>query len=225
MPSYLNSPTKVALALSCAAALLTGAHAEHPAAADDPAPLGFFAKRKLRAQQVQAIVNAKQIGLALFSFSEDFGKFPCEQTVAGVKKAAKVKGEIKADSANDCFYQLFAAGQVDEPGLKIFSLDHPKDAKKPNAPVEKLENCFFSYISGRSFSDPISPLVVAPLVKGKKTFDPKVLGGEAVILFTDMSVKKLPIDKNGRVLIGGKDIFDPDQPFWKGKAPTIKWPE
>ena len=29
---------------------------------------------------------------------------------------------------------------------------------------------------------------------------------------------------DGRVIITGKDLFDPEQPFWKGDVPPIKWP-
>ena len=66
---------------------------------------------------------------------------------------------------------------------------------------------------------------MAPLLKGKTTFDRLSFHGKAVILFLDNSAKSLPIEKDGRVLLNGMDIFDPRQPFWKGKAPDIKWPE
>jgi len=56
-------------------------------------------------------------------------------------------------------------------------------------------------------------------------FDPKVLGGKAIVLRVDNSVQSLPIEADGRVLIDGKDISDPAQPFWNGKVPPIKWPE
>lgn len=57
------------------------------------------------------------------------------------------------------------------------------------------------------------------------TFDPQVLGGKAVILRVDCSAVLLPIESDGRILIDGKNIFDPAQPFWDGKVPPIKWPE
>lgn len=66
---------------------------------------------------------------------------------------------------------------------------------------------------------------MTPLIRGKTIFDRGQFGGKAVVLFLDNSAKALPIEKDGRVLLNGMDIFDPRQPFWKGKVPDIKWPE
>jgi hypothetical protein len=63
------------------------------------------------------------------------------------------------------------------------------------------------------------------LIPGTTQFDPKPFKGIAVILHADASVTKEPIDKTRRVMIGGKDIFDPSQPFWAGKVPDLKWQE
>jgi hypothetical protein len=46
-----------------------------------------------------------------------------------------------------------------------------------------------------------------------------------VIWFSDFRVQRLPVDKSGHVYLNGKDLFDPSQPFWGGKAPDVKWPE
>ena len=73
--------------------------------------------------------------------------------------------------------------------------------------------------------NPSRLLVVAPLVKGKTTFDPAVLGGKAVVLRVDNSVQSFPIGKDGRVMIDGLDLFDPAQPFWDGKVPPVLWPK
>jgi hypothetical protein len=89
-----------------------------------------------------------------------------------------------------------------------------------------VEECSFALVSVMNAAgDAGRPLLVTPLVNGKTTFDPKVLGGKAVILFCENSVRSFPIEPDGRVLMNGKDIFDPAQPFWKGKVPPIKWPE
>ena len=66
---------------------------------------------------------------------------------------------------------------------------------------------------------------MTPLLKGQKKFDRSCFKGRAVILFLDHSARALPIEKDGHVLINGMDIFDPRQPFWKGKTPDLKWPE
>jgi hypothetical protein len=49
--------------------------------------------------------------------------------------------------------------------------------------------------------------------------------GKAIILRTGPGSLTYPVDKSGHVKINGKDLFDPSQPFWNGKAPVVKWPE
>jgi hypothetical protein len=96
--------------------------------------------------------------------------------------------------------------------------------------LEKGE-CAFACISGLSSSTdlPSTPVALFPLVPGEKLFDYKLCNewyvGKAVILFLDNTVKTFPVDKSGHVFINGKDLFDPSQPFWRGKKPEVKWPE
>jgi hypothetical protein len=42
---------------------------------------------------------------------------------------------------------------------------------------------------------------------------------------SDISVHILDINEDGVVMFQGKDLFDPKQPYWEGKKPTVKWPE
>lgn len=183
-------------------------------------------QQRLKARQTLAVMNARQIGLALFEFENKYGSFPDETTTAQVKKTTGSTAELKAATANDCFFQLIAAhiAQTDS----MFSLDDPAvpaRLEKPK-PLEKLAKCSFAYLSGMNAAgNPSRPMVVAPLVKGKTTFDPQVLGGKAVILKVDNSVTTVPIEPDGRVLIDGKDIFDPTHPMWGGNFPSVKWPE
>ena len=84
----------------------------------------------------------------------------------------------------------------------------------------------FAYIAGLdSSADPMTPIIVSPLIPGTTLFDPKPFGGKAVILRLDNSAAPMQIEPSGRVMWRGKDIFDPSQSFWKGKAPDIKWQE
>lgn len=76
---------------------------------------------------------------------------------------------------------------------------------------------------------PRTPLVLTPLVPGKRLFDTKssrkYFSGKAIILHADNSVCSYPVDSSGHVWIDGKILFDPSQPFWDGKEPDVKWPE
>ena len=177
-----------------------------------------------KALQAFAISNLRQIGLALFEFETEYGSFPDEKTAAAVKEATGTKADLKAATANDCFFQLIAADIFEAD--RVFLLEPP--AEKPGGPPKHptaLEKCAFSYFSGMNASgNPGRPLVVAPLIKGKTTFDPTILGGKAVVLRVDNSVQSFPIGKDGKVMIDGLDLFDPAQPFWDGKVPPILWP-
>jgi prepilin-type processing-associated H-X9-DG protein len=54
---------------------------------------------------------------------------------------------------------------------------------------------------------------------GLQTFN-----GKAVVLFVDGRVELLRIDRAGRALLDGKDLFDPSRPFWRGKKPDLRHP-
>ena len=191
--------------------------------ADKKVVRNFLAGQRAKVLQTTAIMNLRQIGLALFEFETEYGSFPDEKTAVLVKEATGTKAELKAKTANDCFYQLIAAQILLTDSF--FSLDSPKQGEeKPEVPA-LIKKCAFSYLAGQNAAgNPSRPVIVAPLVNGKKTFDPAVLGGKAVILRVDNSVQSFPIDKDGHVMIDGMDLFDPAQSFWDGKVPPIAWP-
>lgn len=183
-------------------------------------------ERKMEKKELQtlAVMNLRQIGFALFEFENEYGEFPSERTAADVKKKAVTTAEVKAATANDCFFQLIAAEIAAT--ARIFTFEKVAESWNGNGKMpDKLQRCDFAYLSGMTAAgNPARPLVVAPLVKGKKVFDPAVFGGKAVVLRVDNSVVSHPIDKDGRVMINGKDLLDPAQPYWGGKVPpVVRW--
>ena len=190
-----------------------------------PTPEEVEAAAKLKELNVRMVNNARQIGLALYEFQNEYGSYPNEETAAAVKEATGTKAEVKAATANDCFFQLIAAGimQTD----RVFSLGEPKEGEdmKPKSQMN-LEECEFSYLSGMNpEGNPRRPLAVFPLVPGTGIFDRKALGGKAVVLRADNSVSTFFIAQDGTVMLDGMDLFNPAQPFWDGKVPPIRWPE
>lgn len=195
---------------------------------------GMTHTRRMAPDRTEALNNIRQIGLALFEFEAEFGRFPDASTIAAVKAYSSTSLTLDDSSSNKLFRQLIAHG------LKINGVKSekpfwcktkttpkkPDDVFRSDSTALQPGECGFAYIAGLKSSDPPeTPVVMAPLEKGKTTFDPKPFQGRAVFLFLDSSAKPLPIEKDGRVLINGMDIFDPRQPFWKGKAPDIKWQE
>ncbi|MEO5917585.1 MAG: sigma-70 family RNA polymerase sigma factor [Luteolibacter sp.] len=180
---------------------------------------------KMKDLQRRAVDNARQCGLALFEFESEYGSFPNEETAAAVKEATGTKADLKGATANDCFFQLIAAGFAMTDSF--FSLEpSPEGEDRRPKPLMNLEKCAFSYLSGMNAAgDPSRPLVVTPLVPGTGIFDRKALGGKAVILRVDNSATTVDIEQDGTVILNGMDLFDPAQPFWAGKVPSIRWPE
>jgi len=185
-----------------------------------PSPEEVEAAAKLRELQVRAVNNARQIGLGLFEFENEFGAFPNEETAAAIKVPPGNNASVGAATANDCFYQLLAANIIAIPDPFTW------EERQQDKFAVGLEKCAYSYLSGMNAAgNPSRPIVVAPLVVGTGKFDRKVLGGKAVILRVDNSVTTLPIEQDGTVIMNGMDLFDPAQPFWGGKVPPIRWPE
>lgn len=204
----------VAMWPACALAEPAPAAKEQAAPQVDPA---------FKAKQTLAIMNLRQLGLAMFEFETDYGSFPDEETAKEVKKATGKDINLKVETSDDCFRQLLDAEILVND--KILTLQSPGAKPKDGDPAAKPLKCVFSYCYGiSSAGNPGRPLVCYPLLDGKTTFDLAPLGGRAVVLFADNSVRSFPIEKDGRVLIDGKDLFDPAQPYWGGKKPVVKWP-
>jgi len=173
----------------------------------------------MKVKQTMAVNNLRQLGLALFEFETEYGAYPNEKTAADVKTNTGSKLELKGVTADDCFRQLIAANilQTEE---CLTAGEIPGKAEDKGKPAKWV----FSYASlGTAAGSPRRPLAFYPMVRGKTTFDPVTLNGKAVVLFADNSVRSFPIEKDGKVLLDGKDMFDPAQPYWGGKEPDIKW--
>lgn len=190
-----------------------------------PTPEEVAAAAKMRELHVRMVDHARMIGIAMFEFETQYGSFPSEETATAVKKRTGTKADLKAATANDCFFQLIASGMM--PNDERFSQEEPELGQENQPkPMIQLEKCAFSFLSGMSSAgNPRRPLVVFPMVPGTGLFDRKVLGGKAVILRADNSVTSVPIAQDGTAIENGMDIFDPAQPFWNGKVPPIRWPE
>lgn len=179
--------------------------------------------------QTEAVNNARQIGLALFEFKMQYGKFPDAETVAGVRLKTGSDLDLGTTSSNDFFRQLLAAGIAQTETMFYAKV---KGARKPDnnyirGEALKSGECGFTYFLGaKSTDNPRRPLAVTPMIPGTDRFD-KIKGcsRKAVILRMDNSVSSLPIDERGHVLIDGRNMMDPHHPIWDGRAPVIAWPE
>jgi type II secretory pathway pseudopilin PulG len=179
------------------------------------------------ADRTKAIGNLKQINLALIDFDNDYGRFPDASTISSVKSATSTTLSLGTTTSNDYFRQLIAAGNKAE---SIFWARTATTTRKPDNNItgahalEKGE-CSYAYVVGLSAIDePAAPIAMAPMIPSTSSFDPKPYGDRAVILRVDGSVMPEIINPSGEVIIIGKNLFDPSQPYWKTK-PDLKWPE
>lgn len=181
----------------------------------------------------EAVSNAKQVGLALFTFQEDYGSYPSANTAAMVKNNnPETTANFGNTSSNDFFRQLIASGMMDQEKpffARTLSSRKPDNLLTGPKMLEKGEVGFAYVVSHAACKEKDFPLVITPLAKGKLQFDFQCAKGSfkgtAIVLYTAGGVAIHPVDRNGRVMINGKSFFDPSQPYWHGIPPKVAWPE
>ncbi len=179
--------------------------------------------------QVEAINNARQIGIALFEFETEYGKFPDASTVADVKRESGTSLTLSGNSSNDHFAQLIASGICQSESMfhaKSKGAVKPDGVFNSDATVLNHGECSFAYIAGSDATGhPDTPIVFGPVIPGTTTLDTKIFDGKGFLLRKDNSVTALSINASGRIIHKGLDLLDPRQPFWNGKTPDVKWPK
>jgi hypothetical protein len=179
--------------------------------------------------QTEAVNGARQIGIALTEFQEQYGKFPDTSTIELVKQKTASDLNLGTRSSNDFFRQLLATGiaQSESPFYaKIAGTQKPDNNFTKDQALKKGE-CGFAYFIGALNTDnPLRPIAISPMIPGTDRFDPKPFEGKAVILRADNSVTSVPIIlKTGHIRLGGQDLMDPANPIWDGHPPIIAWPD
>jgi len=197
--------------------------------------LYLFSGRGGHAYRSEAIMNAKQIGMTLFVFDQDYKSYPNDKTGRSIT-LAKDKGVFDLGwpgSSNYYFRQLIVTGFLDQENPFHAQQQNEKrpDNVMDGSNLLEAGECGFSYVVWESSENlhEKAPLIITPLIPGKRQFDyeyaKEYFGKKIVILYRDNSVGVYPVDESGRVMIDGKDFFDPSQPYWSGQKPRIAWPE
>jgi len=201
------------------------------------APMVMSQRKK--ADQTQALSNARQVGMALLSFDNEYGKFPDEGTSEAVANNTGNTEVTVAGNSNSYFRQLFSAGIANSEEIfyvktgytkrpdNVFNFEDPTDALASG-------ECGFGYIlrnatSAQSASgNPGRPVICAPLVEGSTTdFDPDPFDSRAVILRLDLSAISISIDNQGKAILNGNDMLQSgaDTVWGTGSTPTIIAPD
>ena len=171
-------------------------------------------KAKKSADKAKTISNAKQIGIAMTEFDNQYGEFPSDET----RDLLEEEGEEVpiGDSANDYLAQLLISKVLDSE--KVFYAKGVRGVREGDdvfntrdKTLEKSENGF-GYIMlndgtglSQSYGQSSIPVVCAPLKSGgiDPVFDEGAYNNEYVYLKLDSSVGTGKI-KDGKALLKGQ---------------------
>ncbi len=196
--------------------------------------------QKKKGDRAEAVANAKQIGLALFTFNEDYGSYPSSATATDVEENNPGTGMVfGTSSSNDYFRQLIASGAIDQERPFYAKTPYTKkpDNVKSSGKALAAGEVGFAYIMATT-TDPLSssgnsarPIVAAGVYDGQTdgSFDPDIYENKAVILRLDSSAtieSVRPSDK--KVLVGGGKTLlqggDKDTMWGADTNPILKAP-
>lgn len=174
-------------------------------------------RQRKKADQTEAVNNARQIGMALFEFESEYGSFPDDATATAVKDAtdtALVSGSL----SNDRFRQLIRAGIAQSEAMfyaKTAFTQKPDGILDTDTKALSKGEVGFGILMNNTAGlsaagNPSRPIIAAPLkVAMDGTFDSDFYDGKAVILKLDNSVTSLAIVKaSGNVKMNGKNMLD-----------------
>lgn len=174
-------------------------------------------RQRKKADQTEAVNNARQIGLALFEFETEYGTFPDDTTATAVKDATDT-ALVSGTNSNDRFRQLIRAGIAQSETMfyaKTAFTKKPDGILDTDTKALEAGECGFGILmdaaKGLSAAgNPSRPIVAAPFnIAMSGTFDSDFYDGKAVILKLDNSVTSLPIVKtSGNVKINGKTMTE-----------------
>ncbi len=176
---------------------------------------------------VEGLRNLRMNAVLLYEFDQDWGCFPTKELYDTGDNKQHFPGCVAGEDSNSLLGMLIAGKYtiLEEVFYARGEGIRPPDGDIAPGKILEIGECGFSYVQGLSSADaPQTPLLLAPMIPGTFRFDPKPYGGRALVLFIDQTAGTFRIDGSGRVLVNGKDIFDPSQTFWNGRVPRVAYP-
>lgn len=196
-------------------------------------------RQRKKADQTEAVNNARQIGFALFEFETAYNSFPDQSTVTPVTENTGTQLTLGTSTSNDFFRQLMAAEISSSEAMfyaKAAYSKKPDNVFNADKALEKGE-VGFGYIMNNNVAfstagNPARPIVCAPLFSADGTsiqtdgqFDLDYYDLKAVVLRIDNSVTSLPLLRTTKLaqLGGGKNLLQTglDSVWGEGVTPKI----
>lgn len=170
--------------------------------------------QKRKGDRSEATANIKQVGMAMFSFDQDYGTYPGDLTATGQKvidnnpsDASNAASNITLSytTSNGLFCQLIRAGFIDSEKSFYAKSNFTKKPDNNLSGTNALSagECGFSYIVNNTVAQPLSssgnsgqPLLIAAAYKASGSggsvdstgkFDPDVYDKKAVVFRIDNS--------------------------------------
>src|SRR6478752_774038 len=170
-------------------------------------------RQRKKADQTEAVSNARQIGFGMLEFENDYASYPDSSTATAVASATGSTLPLNGNTSNDYFRQLIAGGYTKSE--KMFYAKIP-GVKKPDEDISNANalaagEVGFAYMMNNTagFSgagNSSRPLAVTPLLNNATdgTLDPDPFDGKAIILRMDNSVTSINIRQTDKtILLGG----------------------
>lgn len=179
-------------------------------------------RQRKKADQTQAVSNARQIGLAMFEFETEYGSFP--ESSLGTIITTNTGTELSVGTvanANDAFKQLIAANIAGSEEMffckTAYSTVKPDNVFTTDANTLGAGDVGYGYMTktgGAAFTAAGNSgrvLAAAPLSYNSTfeagKFDKEMYDSKAVVLKMDNSVQSLPINKLGDAILGGANTL------------------
>lgn len=196
-------------------------------------------RQRKKADQTEAVSNARQVGLAFFEFENEYGSFPEGSLGAVINGNTGTElAPTSITTANDAFRQLIASGIAQSETIfyckTAYSTVKPDNIFDTAPEALKRGEVGFGYLMGTgnvafsSAGNPGRAILAAPLAyAGTFTageFDKDMYDSKAIVLKMDNSVTSLNINNlNRAVLGGGRTLLDvgPGTLWGTGLAPII----
>lgn len=179
-------------------------------------------RQRKKADQTEAVNNAKQIGLAMFEFENAYGTFPDATTATQVTTNTGTTLTFAGGKSNDFFRQLIAA-EISQSEAMFYAKTNytkkPDNVYNTQTTALAAGEVGFGYIMNgtTAFStagNPSRAIVAAPLAGTTTpatdgTFDVDMYDSKAVVLRIDNSVQSLNVLKSSKkAQSGAKTLLD-----------------
>jgi prepilin-type N-terminal cleavage/methylation domain-containing protein len=200
-------------------------------------------RQRKKADQTEALNNARQVGFALLEFDTEYGRFPDINTAADVtERTGSDLASGGGTTANAFFRQLIAANIANSEQIFYARAEF---SKKPDNIFNTASQALavgevgFGYlmrtgnVGFSSAGNPGRPIICAPLAfdggaVSSENFDVDVYDGKAVILKLDNSAISVNINRESKkARLDNKDILQTgtDTVWGTGSNPTIVAPQ